>query len=82
MCIRVRRASIGTAPLFDAVTQTIALPPDLDHERTVTAARAILTELAVPQPRFGAVCFCGEQLDLAPRIPQQRTGEQVVSHGA
>ncbi len=82
MCIRVRFAPIGTAPLFDAVTQTIALPPDLGHEHTVTAARAILSELAVPQPRFGAVCFCGEPLDLAPRIPQQRTGEQAVTHGA
>ncbi|MGW4250445.1 hypothetical protein [Streptomyces californicus] len=82
MCIRVRFASIGTAPLFDAVTQTIALPPDLDHEHTVTAARAILSELAVPQARFGARCFCGKPLDLAPQIPQQRTGEQAVTHGA
>ncbi|XMN09363.1 hypothetical protein ACK8N7_26635 [Streptomyces griseobrunneus] len=80
--MRVRFASIGTAPPFDATTQTIALPPGLDREHTVTAARAILIELAVPQPLFGARCFCGEPLDLAPRIPQQRTGEQAVTHGA
>lgn len=81
MCIRVRFASIGTAPPFDATTQTIALPPGLDHEHTVTAARAILSELAVPQARFGARCFCGEALDLSPRVPQQRrSDEQVIKH--
>nr|PPQ57096.1 hypothetical protein C5F59_10695 [Streptomyces sp. QL37] len=82
MCMRVSFAPIGSVPPFDAGTQTIALPPGLDSAHTVIAARAILTELAVPQPRFGAVCFCGEPLDLTPRIPQQRTGEQAVSHGA
>lgn len=82
MCIRVRFAPIGSAPPFDADTQTIALPPGLDVARTVTAARAVLAQLAVPQPRFGAVCYCGEPLDLTPRIPRQRTGEQAVSHGA
>ncbi|MFH9610483.1 hypothetical protein [Streptomyces sp. NPDC017448] len=81
MCIRVRFAEVGTAPLFDAVTQTIALPPDLDRARTVIAARAILSELAVIQPRFGARCFCGAPLDLSPRVPQQRrSDEQVMKH--
>ncbi|WP_097866521.1 hypothetical protein [Streptomyces sp. rh34] len=82
MCIRVQYAPIGSARPYDAATQTIALPTGLDRERTVTAVRAILSELAVPQPQFGARCFCGEPLDLAPRIPQQRTGEQAVTHGA
>lgn len=82
MCIRVRFAPIGSVPPYESDTRTIALPLGLDHERTVTAARAILSELAVTQPQFGAVCFCGEPLDLAPRIPQQRTGEQAVTHGA
>ncbi|WP_143675092.1 hypothetical protein [Streptomyces sp. ScaeMP-e48] len=82
MCIRVHYAPIGTAPPFDATTQTITLPPGLDREHTVTAARAVLVELAVPQAKFGALCFCGEPLDLAPLIPQQRTGEQAVTHGA
>jgi hypothetical protein len=82
MCIRVRFAPIGSAPVFDPDTQTINLPPGLGRSHTVTAARAVLSELAVPQPRFGAVCYCGETLDLSPRIPQQRTGEQAVTHGA
>jgi hypothetical protein len=82
MCIRVCFAPAGSVPVFDATTQTIALPPGLGCAHTVILARAVLTELAVPQPRFGAVCYCGEPLDLTPRIPQQRTGEQAVTHGA
>lgn len=82
MCIRVRFVPIGSAPAFDAATQTIALPPGLDHAHTVIAARAVLTELAAVQPEFGAVCYCGEVLDFAPRIPQQRDGEQAMVHGA
>lgn len=82
MCIRVRFAPIGSAPVFDPGTQTIALPPGLDRAHTVIAARAVLTELAVEQPLFGAVCYCGAELNLTPRIPQQRTGEQAVTHGA
>lgn len=82
MCIRVRFAPIGSAPVFDPGTQTITLPPDLGQAHTVMAARAVLSELAVPQPRFGASCYCGEPLDLGSLIPQQRTGEQAVNHGA
>ncbi|ROQ69220.1 hypothetical protein EDD93_3717 [Streptomyces sp. 840.1] len=82
MCIRVRFAPIGSAPVFDPATQTIALPPGLDRSHTVTAVRAVLAELAIPQPQFGALCYCGASLDLSPRIPQQRTGEQAVTHGA
>lgn len=82
MCIRVRFAPIGSAPAFDPATQTITLPPNLGQAHTVIAARAVLSELAVAQPQFGAVCYCGDALDLTPRIPQQRTGEQAVTHGA
>lgn len=80
MCIRVHFAPAGTAPVYDATTLTITLPPGLDPSHTVTALRAVLSELAVPQPKFGAVCFCGDAL--APRVPHQRTGEQAMSHGA
>ena len=82
VCIRVRFAPIGSAPAYDADSRTVILPTGLDPDHTVTAARAVLTELAVPQPRSGAVCYCGEPLDLSPRIPFQRTREQTVSHGA
>ncbi|GAA2946616.1 hypothetical protein GCM10020227_11900 [Streptomyces flavovirens] len=82
MCMRVRFVPIGSAPIYDPDTKTIALPPALDPMHTVIAVRAILTELAVPQPRFGAACYCGEPLDLTPRIPIQRTGEQAMTHGA
>ncbi|MFJ4837114.1 hypothetical protein [Streptomyces sp. NPDC088746] len=79
--MRVSFAPIGSVPPFDAGTQTIALPPGLDSAHAVIAARAILTELAIVQPLFGAVCFCGEPLDLSPRIPEQRRSDnQVVKH--
>jgi hypothetical protein len=83
MCIRIRYVPAGLAPVYDATTLTVSLPPGLNRSRTVTALRAVLSELAVVQPQFGAVCFCGEALDLdALRVPTQRTGEQAVSHGA
>ncbi|MEE1774501.1 hypothetical protein PUR34_41600 [Streptomyces sp. JV185] len=80
MCIRIRFAVPGSVPIFDPATQTIALPLGLDRARAYVAARAVLAELAVPQGPFGAVCYCGEQLDLTPRIPYQRT--KVMAHGA
>lgn len=82
MCIKVRFAPLGSAPAYDPDTRTVCLPYGLDRAHTVIAARAVLTELAVPQPRFGAVCYCGEPFDLTPRIPHQRTQEQTVRHGA
>jgi hypothetical protein len=54
----------------------------LSHERCVTVVRAIMAELAVLQPELGAVCWCGEPIDLLPRVPEQRRSEQVMNHGA
>ena len=82
MCIQVRFAPLGSAPAYDPDTRTICLPNGLDRVRTVVAARAVLTELAVEQGSVGAVCDCGEPLDLTPRIPQQRTSGEVMAHGA
>ncbi|MEU7381506.1 hypothetical protein AB0A91_16190 [Streptomyces sp. NPDC042207] len=44
----------------------------------MTLVRAILRELAVEQPEFGAVCWCGAEVDLTPRNSQQQRSEQVV----
>ncbi|QDN57332.1 hypothetical protein FNV67_20110 [Streptomyces sp. S1D4-20] len=82
MCVHIRFTSRFESRVFDADTRTITLPRILDHERSVTAVRAILAELAVPQPELGAVCWCGEPVDLLPRVPEQRRSEQVINHGA
>ncbi|OQQ16086.1 hypothetical protein B0675_02025 [Streptomyces sp. M41(2017)] len=82
MCVRVRFSSRATPRLFDPSTRTITLPASVSRVHTVTAVRAVLAQLAVVQPELGAVCWCGEPVNLLPRVPQQRRNEQVIKHGA
>ncbi len=82
MCVRVRFVPPDALPGFDAEHKAIIIPRDLQPAHTVTLVRAILTELVVPQPEFGAVCWCGSPVDLTSRVPTQRRSEQVVNHGA
>lgn len=80
VCIRIQFAPLGSSPIYDAERQRITLPP-LPPARAVTAVRAVLLELAVPQPQFGALCWCGEPVDPVPAPAQQRS-EQVSNYGA
>lgn len=82
MCVRIRFSSGVTPRIYDADTGTITLPDRLAATHTVTVVRAVLSELLVAQPELGAVCWCGESVDLTPRVPDQRRSEQVVKHGA
>jgi hypothetical protein len=82
MCVRVHFAPPDVPPGYNADAATITIPGDLEPAHRVTLVRAILRELVVPQPELGARCWCGEQVDMTPRIPQQRRSEQVVKHGA
>lgn len=82
MCVRVAFAPPETPPGFNAEERVITIPGQLAPAHTVTLVRAILRELVVPQPELGARCWCGESVDLLPRIPHQRRSEQVVKHGA
>jgi hypothetical protein len=82
MCVRVALTQTGALPAFDADERMISVPSDLTPEHRVTLVRAILRELVVPQPELGAVCWCGEPVDMTPRVPGQRRSEQVVKHGA
>ena len=82
MCVRIHFAPPDAPPAFDADRRVISVPRDLSTPRTVTLVRAILHELVVEQPELGARCWCGDPVDLTPRIPQQRRSEQVVKHGA
>jgi hypothetical protein len=82
MCVRVRFSSRTTPRIYDPATRTITLPSSVSPVHTVTAVRAVLAELAAPQPELGARCWCGEPIDLVPRVPEQRRNEQVIKHGA
>lgn len=81
MCVRIRFTSRTGLPIYDG-TGLITLPASIAVSRRVTAVRAVLSELHVAQPELGAVCWCGDPVDLTPRVPQQRRSEQVVKHGA
>ena len=82
MCVRIHWAPPDVLPGFDAEERVITVPRNLSTPHSVTLVRAILRELVVEQPQLGAVCWCGDPVDLTPRIPQQRRSEQVVKHGA
>lgn len=82
MCVLIRFAPPDVPPTFDADRRVIKIPQGTTPAHTVTLVRAILSELAVIQPELGAVCWCGAEVDLTPRIPNQRRTEQVVTHGA
>lgn len=82
MCVRVALVPPDALPAFDADDLVITIPSHLTPAHRVTLVRAILRELVVPQPELGAVCWCGDPVDLTPRVPQQRRSEQVVKHGA
>lgn len=82
MCVLVRFVPSEALPAFDAEARQILIPTGLSPAHTVTLVRAILTELLVPQPTFGAVCWCGEVVNLTTRVPSQRRSDQVVKHGA
>lgn len=82
MCVRIRFTAWSGLPIYDPGTGLITLPDTLPCAHRVTAVRAVLSELHVIQPELGAVCWCGESVDLLPRVPEQRRSEQVVKHGA
>lgn len=75
MCVRVERVPSPALP-YDPERRVISVPECLPLSHTVIAVRAVLDELVIEQPEFGAVCFCGAQVDVtAGLIPQQRTSE-------
>ncbi|MEV7470451.1 hypothetical protein AB0O20_28700 [Streptomyces kronopolitis] len=80
--MRVERVPAPTLP-YDSERQVIFIPDHLTPQRTVIAVRAVLDELVVEQPEFGAVCFCGAPVDPAEGlIPRQRTTDEVNRIGA
>jgi hypothetical protein len=81
MCITVLLAPVARLRPWNATRQIITVPNTLRPERAVIAVRAVLRELAIPQPLCGAVCWCGEAI-LLPRISQHEVSSEVMAHGA
>lgn len=59
MCVRIRFAVRSAAPIYDPAAGLITLPDSIAQVHRVTAVKAVLSELRVPQPELGAVCWCG-----------------------
>ncbi|MFF5801637.1 hypothetical protein [Streptomyces albogriseolus] len=87
----IRFVPSSARPAFDADARTILIPDTASYTDTMILVRAILAELHVVQPPFGAICWCGKPVDLGPHadadgalplIPQQKMSEVVVRHGA
>lgn len=84
MCIRVQYAPRHeiTDP-WDATRQVITIPAELSAASyAIRALRAVLRQLDVEQGPVGARCWCGEQISLLPRVPQQRRSDEVINLGA
>jgi len=82
MCGHIRFTAQSGHSIYDADSGLITLPASICVSRRVTAVRAVLCELRAPQPELGAVCWCGEPVNVLPRVPEQRRSEQVVKRGA
>lgn len=82
MCVRVQFAPSANICPYDSDRRIISIPAATPGALVLPLIRAVLDELAVPQPRLGAVCWCGAPVQLQPRVPEQRRSEQVMNHGA
>jgi hypothetical protein len=80
MCIRVDvapRAQLDEP--WDPERQLITIPNELRDGFALRAVRAVLAELGVPQPEFGAVCWCGEPIPLPDYTSDQQRSEKVIN---
>lgn len=85
MCIRVRFTPRNQLQEpWDAEHNVITIPDELSRTAlyTLRAVRAVLHQLGVTQPDFGARCWCGDEINLLPAIPTQRRSNEVTHLGA
>ncbi len=85
MCIRVQyapRHEINDP--WDASRHLITIPEDLRTTVlfTLRAVRAVLRELDIPQDHFGALCWCGDEIDLTAAHTSQQRQNEVIHSGA
>jgi hypothetical protein len=81
MCICVQYAPRHEiSDPWDATQQVITIPEDLGVTVlfTLRAVRAVLQHLGIPQDHFGALCWCGDEIDLAAAHPSQHRQNEVT----
>lgn len=66
MCVKIVRSPVRvTEPLdCEPEPEVITIPAILDAEHTARALRFILADLGTPQTQTGAVCWCGDRIDI------------------
>ncbi|UJV43849.1 hypothetical protein [Streptomyces sp. AMCC400023] len=80
MCIRVDAVprSLLDEP-WDPERQLIAIYSELRDDFALRAVRVILIELGIPQNEFGALCWCGEEVQLPANVTDQQRSKQVIN---
>jgi hypothetical protein len=78
MCTRVR-VTATTVPAFRRSDVAIDLPLGLTHGQSLVLVRAILAGLGAKQPDLGAVCWCGERVQVSDPARQYKV---EMRHGA
>jgi hypothetical protein len=83
VCVKIVRSSTRVTEPWDHERETVTIPASLDTEHTALALRFILTELGTSQTQTGAVCWCGEPIDIN-AVMQQAPAEmsEVSNSGA
>lgn len=83
MCVEVELCPTRVTLPWDAERLTITVLAGRGVERTTRAVRAVLIELDALQPPLGAVCWCGDVVDI-PAIVRRGVVQmsEVVARGA
>lgn len=80
MCVLVRLCSNRVTEPWDRHRVTINIPASLPADTAIRFVRVVLAELGAEQPESGAVCWCGEPIELL-AVPQQRRSDEVIHLG-
>lgn len=65
MCVHISvRFATRIAVPWDPDRRTLTVPAGLSTVRTMAAVRTVLTEMGVEQPSVGAVCWCGQPVEV------------------
>lgn len=85
MCIRVQYAPRHEIiDPWDRASNVITIPEDLGATAlfTLRAIRAVLRSLDIDQDHFGALCWCGDEIDLTAAHTSQQRQNEVIHLGA
>lgn len=82
MCVAVTVEDISPeAPRWDRDRVTIVIGPGLDHFASLRQVRAMLSWMGVTQTGIGAVCWCGDEVEIPNcpvYVPEQAAGPRPM----